>query len=880
MKDVAWELHQAGVVRSMLRGRLDFPCLKDYWYSTEAEKLFAPLGEETPHEACGNMVQVLHKALGSDGDVLLLVQGFEHPDKKGELNPKELSFHSNAELLNFRRDIQQRALYLRSALLVALEHDGKKSTLNWKDCCTEGIKRMNLAGFDRIKGTDQLGAWYRLFRNGGRKFPNILRDRKSGPLLFKYFPQLKNVVRKYIDDNLETINKSQLRDHLIQKIIPDLIEKEELELPPVEDEELEDTPTQRFLCFYGMPAICEATCNNIMHYLGSTFENTAQNFYTNNHEKFLEDRIEYTWEYINELEPHFPVYVKLPLTEVLRMKSNRKLDPKVMGHSFQKDGEEWREFHFNACEAFFERLLRMPLEERYSVKQQPGDPRYIPVGHDEACVAQYEFSKKCWKGSKGQQPLRKKGRGKTIMMSGLVSKVFLWNPKITDEELEQINALREGADYVDTVAALEMNHTTKKPLLTHEDLPFLQILEVGANCQGWWNGANMHLQLEDFGDCCKVLYPGYTVLFFTDWSQGHSRKRPDGLDATRMNKGYGGAQIKSHESHLHRKCFGPHTYPGMLSKPSNSTSTVKQSFCFQDSDEGPCYMSHQQQQENKYDRVIPGKYMKSHFTIAQLRDALRIGVQHDQLPPNIEKLNKSQLKAVCEQKNIATFKMIPKIVQGWLGKPKGLLQILWETGWVDGNEYKGAALYEYYNKEGKKDAAGNLIPGTNLVAILQERHDFKNELTMMEYVGKRCGLIVKMSPKCHCEIAGESIEVVWGIGKVRLRRIPHSDRDTAEKFRALVEDMWSKDKIGYNQLRGAFRTHRAYILSYYEIHKEQAAEKGLTVEQLADPSIVKDLVESVDYKTIEEKMKSYKSHPNAMDFMGKVVRQLADLPTD
>jgi hypothetical protein len=86
---------------------------------------------------------------------------------------------------------------------------------------------------------------------------------------------------------------------------------------------------------------------------------------------------------------------------------------------------------------------------------------------------------------------------------------------------------------------------------------------------------------------------------------------------------------------------------------------------------------------------------------------------------------------------------------------------------------------------------------------------------------------------------------------------------------------WSQTNIGGKELRGAFRTHRSYILAYYEIHKQQAEENGLAVDQVVDADTVRQHCSNVDYKTIEEKMKNYKNHLCVMEVMGKTVGELA-----
>jgi hypothetical protein len=147
------------------------------------------------------------------------------------------------------------------------------------------------------------------------------------------------------------------------------------------------------------------------------------------------------------------------------------------------------------------------------------------MGHDEALANQYDFNKTAWKGSKGQQAKHPKNRGRNLMMSGLVSRVFLWDPKTLPAQLEEINRSRQGTKYFDEESAIEVNGTPNKSDLTNADSPFLKFVEVGASNGGdWWNGVDMHLQTEDLANCMKVMYPGKVPILFTDWSQGHARK--------------------------------------------------------------------------------------------------------------------------------------------------------------------------------------------------------------------------------------------------------------------------------------------------------------------------------------------------------------------
>lgn len=135
-----------------------------------------------------------------------------------------------------------------------------------------------------------------------------------------------------------------------------------------------------------------------------------------------------------------------------------------------------------------------------------------------------------------------------------------------------------------------------------------------------------------------------------------------------------------------------------------------------------------------------------------------------------------------------------------------------------------------------------------------------------------------MSPKCHCEIAGEAVETFWGVGKMRFRRIPLSRRKTVEDFRVCVRNVFSRGGIGWKQLRGAYRMHRAFFLAYFDIHKTQAVEElGLAADDPIDADVDAEYAKSVGCNRImmERMLGDYKSHLSVSEMFSSVVRNLA-----
>jgi hypothetical protein len=89
--------------------------------------------------------------------------------------------------------------------------------------------------------------------------------------------------------------------------------------------------------------------------------------------------------------------------------------------------------------------------------------------------------------------------------------------------------------------------------------------------------------------------------------------------------------------------------------------------------------------------------------------------------------------------NICTTVEEQKVKEGWLGKPKGMLQVLWERGWIDSSKVVTARSLQY-SKDGKKEdfgEDGKLKEASQQYALsylLQQCTDFKNEKSDLEHL--------------------------------------------------------------------------------------------------------------------------------------------------
>ena len=66
-------------------------------------------------------------------------------------------------------------------------------------------------------------------------------------------------------------------------------------------------------------------------------------------------------------------------------------------------------------------------------------------------------------------------------------------------------------------------------------------------------------------------------------------------------------------------------------------------------------------------------------TIAELIDELSaLNFQFDRRSYRLP-----ELQEIATIRNIVLVVKEKKLIEGWTGKPKGLKQVLWETGWID-----------------------------------------------------------------------------------------------------------------------------------------------------------------------------------------------------
>ncbi len=114
-----------------------------------------------------------------------------------------------------------------------------------------------------------------------------------------------------------------------------------------------------------------------------------------------------------------------------------------------------------------------------------------------------------------------------------------------------------------------------------------------------------------------------------------------------------------------------------------------------------------------------------------------------------------ELQEHARNKGIETRVVRIREKKCWEGRPKGLLQVLWEGGWID------EAQHHKYTMDVATDGNGEVLEGAkdwSLKCLTASCLDFSKEMTALQHVGSQLGISVIMTPKLHSGFAGEGVE--------------------------------------------------------------------------------------------------------------------------
>jgi hypothetical protein len=269
------------------------------------------------------------------------------------------------------------------------------------------------------------------------------------------------------------------------------------------------------------------------------------------------------------------------------------------------------------------------------------------------------------------------------MVSGFNDSARGMGLPMSSEELATVNAHRAATD------------PTSEPLLESPGFRFLKYGKEttaaggASGKEGSWNNEKMVQQTKDYMDAAEVLYPGHQLHFQFDWSSGHSKRSDDGLSVGSMSWKYGGKQTILRNSLLTAECIGPHP----------TTITVNGATVDYGLKAGDTQV-----------------FAYGHSVAGQLAP----------LPPAFNQ--------DAPRHDVTTTD--GKIVEGFEGKPKGIAQVLFETGWYNPNVKMVAKMPRKCKITGNRHDNGQPLPADDTVGdlLLAARADFKAEMSELQKV--------------------------------------------------------------------------------------------------------------------------------------------------
>ena len=688
-----------------------------------------------------------------------------------------------------RFNIRSKCQYISVALKFA---ERKMPMWTWKKCCSEAVKAMEIVGLDLIRNGETLRKWHLLFRDNNDCFPNPARHRHDGrsplPMLLENNPDLKNALVRYCKEHLDHLTAELITSYLYETALPALLEERRRELVS------NDFTLEQLLQENRLTKIAVSTIYRWMERLGFKYEPRKKCYYVDGHEKpeTIIYRRNFCQRYIKH-ELRMFRWIQIPSERANLLVKERKISESIGHHYVDNNGVDMVEYHVDDSPVFEEVASQNTRFGGYlSVRKPEGSKPLICLGQDEYIFKQFTFTTKSWTAPDGQKALVPKDDGMGIMISAFVSREFGYGLKLSQEDILKINQLRRGNDkhYSDEEAAKLVTGKSCKPILTKS--PFVLEFEYGAAQQGYWKYDHMAVQMEDCVDCLVTLYPEYDFLFLFDHSCGHDRQRPDGLNAQRVNKSFGGGVPKMRNTTIESKDYLDPYKPTML-----AIGDV-QSMVFTDNDDGPFYMTETERIASEHDRVT-GQIRKRKRRKDELLNHLKgMGI--------VATGNREQLAKIANDNNIPVEVEYQQTIEGWSDKPKGMLQILYERGFIDSSNLSA------YTVNGQRDVYGNVMQGTSLRQLLMKQSDFVEEETLLQYHGRLLGIEVDRTPKCHPELAGEGIEYAWGCAKNAYRRMPLSEKKRKDKFRQSVRRAMCRDTVlTTERMRKFGRRARQYI---------------------------------------------------------------------
>jgi hypothetical protein len=213
--------------------------IMNYWYSSEAGKIFGTLPEEkSALEAIQNQISSLSEAIETaDGFKTIVVPSVDAGDDL-ELFVDSISKHQLYMVM-------QKCQTIMMALTIAINLMETKH--NFYSCCEKAIEMCRLLRIPSPKNAKTITNWYRSFRLHDRKIVVPYLPKQNKPLFLTEFPEKAIIISDYAKSNLATMSGEMMSQYIHATILPQIV-KEEYKVDSTD--ESYDTKLQMVCRFY------------------------------------------------------------------------------------------------------------------------------------------------------------------------------------------------------------------------------------------------------------------------------------------------------------------------------------------------------------------------------------------------------------------------------------------------------------------------------------------------------------------------------------------------------------------------------------------------------------------------------------------------------
>jgi len=144
---------------------------------------------------------------------------------------------------------------------------------------------------------------------------------------------------------------------------------------------------------------------------------------------------------------------------------------------------------------------------------------------------------------------------------------------------------------------------------------------------------------------------------------------------------------------------------------------------FRIDDTRPFWMTQAERDQKPHDLVLEGQTITRQYTKDELLKQLRQrGI--------LAKGKKQAIQSKAQEHNLPIEETKANVIEGWENKPKGLLQVLWECGFID------ELRLEKYTFIGKQDSFGFVQKDFSLKSLKGNCVDFEEEETLLQSMGR------------------------------------------------------------------------------------------------------------------------------------------------